>query len=57
MSLRSRGNKAFAKFLPSANKWYRVLIAGAGSFAYGVTQDGRAARAVGVDPVFNYWGG
>jgi N-acetylglucosamine kinase-like BadF-type ATPase len=33
-----------------------VLIAGTGSIAYGVTEDGKIARAAGAGPVLGDWG-
>lgn len=33
-----------------------VLIAGTGSIAYGVTEDGKVARAAGAGPVLGDWG-
>jgi N-acetylglucosamine kinase-like BadF-type ATPase len=33
-----------------------VLIAGTGSIAYGVTEDGKEARAAGAGPVLGDWG-
>ncbi|KAJ1694976.1 hypothetical protein LUZ63_011674 [Rhynchospora breviuscula] len=33
-----------------------VLIAGTGSIAYGITEDGREARAAGAGPVLGDWG-
>jgi N-acetylglucosamine kinase-like BadF-type ATPase len=33
-----------------------VLIAGTGSIAYGVTNNGREARAAGAGPVLGDWG-
>lgn len=33
-----------------------VLIAGTGCIAYGVTEDGKVARAAGAGPVLGDWG-
>lgn len=33
-----------------------VLIAGTGSISFGVTEDGREARAAGAGPVLGDWG-
>lgn len=33
-----------------------VLIAGTGCISYGITEDGREARAAGAGPVLGDWG-